>query len=93
MKKTLILLSALVCIGMTSCSESEKTTQSGKDIDNHTHEGHDASVDHEHGDHIHKAHEHEVQSEDEIDDHNHEGHDENQDHMHEDHVHEAHEHE
>ena len=93
MKKFFILLSASLCIGLASCSEGEKEVQSGKRIDNHTHEGHDATVDHEHGDHIHAAHEHKVQSGDSIDNHTHEGHDENKDHMHEDHVHEAHEHE
>jgi len=93
MKKIFILLSASLFMGITSCSEETKEIQSGEKIDNHTHEGHDASVDHEHHGHIHKAHEHEVQSGDEIDDHSHEGHDENKDHMHEDHVHKAHEHE
>ncbi len=93
MKKFFTVLSVITCIGFTSCTQGEKEIQSGKEIDNHTHEGHDASVDHEHDGHIHAGHEHEIQSGDSIDNHTHEGHDENKDHMHEDHLHKAHDHE
>ena len=92
MKKVLILLSAALFIGFASCTEGKKEVQSGKQIDNHTHEGHDATVDHQHEDHIHEAHQHEIQSGDSIDDHTHDGHDAAVDHQHEDHVHKAHDH-